>query len=136
MPSILVVDDEQPLRGWQRHLLEAKGYHVEEAVDGKEALALIDRHQPALMILDMYMRDMDGLEVIMRLQSRAQPVKVLPIFGNAVVGFDTCQTEKTLGAHDALANRSVRRSCGNEWQPCLPTRDGTNIRPLCRLAHR
>jgi CheY-like chemotaxis protein len=57
MPSVLVGDDEQPLRGWLRHFLEAKGYHVKEAGNGKEALALIDRHQPALMILDMYMRD-------------------------------------------------------------------------------
>lgn len=103
MASVLIVDDDQQIRGWVRQILEAKGYQVEEAGSGTEALASINRNQPRLMILDIYLPEMDGLEVIARLKSLKQPIKVLAISGNAVDGFDTCQTAKALGAHDALA---------------------------------
>jgi DNA-binding response OmpR family regulator len=103
MPSVLVVDDDQQIRALVRQILESKGYHVEEAGNGIEALALINRYQPTLMILDIYLPGMDGLEVITQLKLRTQPVKVLAISGNAIDGFDTCKTAMALGAHDALA---------------------------------
>lgn len=55
------------------------------------------------MILDIYLPDKDGLEVITCLQKRAHPVKILAISGNAIDGFNTCETAKTLGADDAIA---------------------------------
>jgi CheY-like chemotaxis protein len=103
MATVLVVDDDQQIRAWVRQLLEIKGHQVEEAGNGIEALALIDRHQPALLILDIYLPGMDGLEVLMRLKPRAHPMKILAISGNAIDGFDTCRPAKALGAQEVLA---------------------------------
>lgn len=103
MPTVLVVDDDQQIRGWLCHLLEGKGYQVEEAGDGKEALVWVERCQPELIVLDMYLPKMDGLEIIMHLQSHTLPVKIFAISGNMIDGFHTCQTALTLGAHDALS---------------------------------
>jgi DNA-binding response OmpR family regulator len=103
MPTVLVVDDDQQIRAWLRHILEAKNYHVEEAGDGKGALDYFDRVSPALVVLDLFMPNMDGLEVIHHMRSRSQSAKILAISGNLFNGYKMCQTAKVLGAHDALA---------------------------------
>lgn len=103
MPTVLVVDDDQQIRAWLRHLLEAKNYHVEEAGDGKAALAYCERAEPALIVLDLFMPNMDGLEVIHHIRSHTRSAKILAISGNMFNGYKMCQTAKVLGAHDALA---------------------------------
>lgn len=103
MPTILVVDDDQQIRAWLRHILESKGFQVEEAGDGKEALAYLEGAEPALIVLDVFMPKMDGLEVISHIRSCTQPAKILALSGHLFNGYNLCQTAKALGAHDALA---------------------------------
>ena len=77
-PIILVVDDEDETRLMLRILLEMKGFRVEEAVDGLDALNKVNDVNPDIMILDVMMPNMDGLTVCRRL--RNQPAtKTLPI---------------------------------------------------------
>lgn len=68
---VLTVDDSATMRELMHFTLSNAGYQVVEAGDGKEALALLATHQPALVITDQNMPNMDGLTFIERL--RAMP---------------------------------------------------------------
>lgn len=77
--SILVVDDEPMIRQLLRQFVELFGYRAQEAKNGREALELMERDQPQMMILDMYMPGMNGLEALRHLKARGDrpPVIVL-----------------------------------------------------------
>ena len=76
---VLVVEDEERSRRLMRDLLEAHGYRVSEAADGEEALRRIEAQPPDLILLDIMMPKMDGIEVCRRLQAdeRNWPIPVL-----------------------------------------------------------
>jgi two-component system, OmpR family, KDP operon response regulator KdpE len=83
-PSIrvLIVDDEPQIRRFLRTSLSAHGYHVVEASCGKEAIALTTTERPELVLLDLGLPDMDGLEVIHRLREwSAVPIIVVSVRG-------------------------------------------------------
>lgn len=61
--TILIVDDEAPIRELLRQHLEAEGYHIEEAKDGREAISLVKQVAPDLIILDVMMPDVNGFDV-------------------------------------------------------------------------
>ena len=76
--SILVVDDEPQIRRFLRTSLAAQDYEVLEAENGQEALDRARQHKPDLMILDLGLPDIDGIEVITRLRGQsAMPIIVL-----------------------------------------------------------
>ena len=103
MANILVVDDDPGIRTLLCQILKAKDYAVEELDDGDAALAYIQRNQPDLLVLDIYLPGREGFEIIQYLKSTAHPVKVLAISGNVFEGYDTCATARLLGADEALA---------------------------------
>jgi CheY-like chemotaxis protein len=70
---ILVVDDEPQIRDILRKKLEQSGYHVSEAVNGQEAIDMLEESQFDLVLADILMPEKDGLEVIMYIQ-REQPL--------------------------------------------------------------
>ncbi|MBI4402178.1 MAG: response regulator [Nitrospirae bacterium] len=70
---ILVVDDEPMLRGLLSQFLTIRGYRVRTAKNGPEALAQVQQEQPRMVILDLYMPGMNGVEVLRQL--RAQDYK-------------------------------------------------------------
>jgi two-component system KDP operon response regulator KdpE len=79
---VLVVEDEPPIRRFLRPSLVSQGYRVLEAVSGEEALLQAATRQPDLVILDLGLPDMDGLEVIRRLREwTARPIIVLSARG-------------------------------------------------------
>ena len=79
-PRILVVDDEQAIRRYLRTSLGTHGYVVYEATTGQEALAAVVSERPDLVILDLGLPDIDGVEVVRRLREWTQlPVLVLSI---------------------------------------------------------
>ncbi|MDQ4035856.1 MAG: response regulator [Chloroflexota bacterium] len=69
---ILVVDDEPANRALLRKLLGHQGYDVVEAEDGPDALVAVERHRPDLVVLDVMMPRLDGIEVCQRLRSQPQ----------------------------------------------------------------
>lgn len=77
--KILVVDDEQAVRDSLRRSLSFNGYDVSLAEDGVEAIESIEREEPDLIILDVMMPRMDGLEVCRNLRSSGydRPILVL-----------------------------------------------------------
>ena len=78
--SILVVDDEKSIRRFLRSALGAYGYQVIEAAGGKEALDLAVERNPDVVILDLGLPDMDGMEVTRRLRkSSVVPIIILSV---------------------------------------------------------
>ena len=75
--TILVVDDEPPIRRFLRTSLGAHGYRITEAATGREALAQLDRGGPDLVILDLGLPDLPGQELIRALRERGSPVPIL-----------------------------------------------------------
>jgi len=68
--TILLVEDEHPLRTVMRDLLERDGFTIVEAEDGIEALDAIDRHAPDAVVLDLNLPRLDGYAVLARLRAR------------------------------------------------------------------
>lgn len=69
---VLIVDDDSHIRDVIRFALQKEGFATAEAPDGKQALALIEKQPPALVVLDIMMPEMDGIELcrIVRARSR------------------------------------------------------------------
>jgi two-component system phosphate regulon response regulator PhoB len=77
-PRVLVVEDEESLHALLQYNLEKEGFSVDVAVDGEEALMMIDEHAPDIVILDWMLPKVSGIEVCRRLRGRAQ-TRNLPI---------------------------------------------------------
>jgi CheY-like chemotaxis protein len=65
--QVLIVDDDSTSRDMLRRTLQKEGWTVAEAANGREALGQLKRAQPALVLLDLMMPEMDGLEVLERM---------------------------------------------------------------------
>ncbi len=83
---VLVVDDEKNMRWVLAQALEAEGFEVIQAVDGKEALAAVAETEPDVMVLDHRMPRPDGMEVLRRLRAGGSsfPIIMLTAHGNVV----------------------------------------------------
>jgi DNA-binding response OmpR family regulator len=68
---IVLADDEPDLRSIYAACLRNAGYEVWEASDGLEALKLVEAHQPTLLLLDVWMPELNGLEVVEQLRNDA-----------------------------------------------------------------
>ena len=97
--NVLVVDDEKPLRDFVRRNLEVRGYKVSTASNGLEALAVFNNENIQLVIMDIMMPHMDGLETTRRIRQDSHvPIIILTAMGeetDKVRAFD-------LGADDYL----------------------------------
>ena len=71
-PFVLVVDDNQDNVRLLCHILGARGFEVEPAYNGLEALAAIERRRPDVVLLDVMMPEMDGMEVLDRIKANPQ----------------------------------------------------------------
>ena len=77
---ILVVDDEAPIRRYLRAALSAQGFTVYESASGEEALQAVLSHRPDMIILDLGLPDIDGIEVTRRLREWSQtPIIILSV---------------------------------------------------------
>lgn len=83
--AILVVDDEKNIRELVRFNLESRGYKVKEAMDGKEALSIARTDEPLLIILDLMLPKIDGLEVC-RILKGDPSTKKIPIIMLTALG--------------------------------------------------
>lgn len=79
-PTILVIDDEVQIRKLLEISLEANGYKVLFAVDGKEGIAIAASHQPDLILLDLGLPDRNGQNVLLQLREWYQhPIIILSV---------------------------------------------------------
>jgi DNA-binding NtrC family response regulator len=97
---ILVIDDEAAIRESLKMTLEYEGYEFAGAATGQEGLALVERDCPDLVLLDVKMPGMDGLEVLDRLKAAHETLPVLVISGHGTISTAVEATRK--GAFDFI----------------------------------
>jgi len=84
-PTILVVDDEQSYRDALAVALEQEGFIVETAADGAEAIARFDAARPALVLLDVMLPQMSGVDVCREIRKRSQVPIIMVTARNAEI---------------------------------------------------
>ncbi|MFZ4634115.1 MAG: sigma-54-dependent transcriptional regulator [Saprospiraceae bacterium] len=101
MAKILIVDDEMPIRRTLREILEFEQYDVDEATDGLECLAKVQKEKYDVIIMDIKMPKMDGIEALERLQilSPETPVVMVSGHGNIETAVDAVKK----GAFDYIS---------------------------------
>ncbi len=85
MARILVIDDDEAIRQGIRRFLAGQGYEVEVAENGKEALRLFEAEPADLVITDINMPEMDGIEIITTFQKLSPGVPVVAISGGGLM---------------------------------------------------
>lgn len=101
MPTILIIDDERPIRSTLRDILEYEKIRVEEAEDGKKGIALFREKTFDLVLCDIKMPGMDGIEVLEMLQALDPDVPVIMISGHGTI--ETAVDALKRGAYDYIS---------------------------------
>ncbi len=125
---ILIVDDEPNILGTVAPLLRARGYEVFSAMNGRAALEAVERDKPDLIVLDLGLPDIDGVEVCRQVrQTLSVPILVLSARGaegDKVSALDAGADDyvtKPFGAEELLARiRATLRRVENPSPPSEP----------------
>ncbi len=99
--KILVVDDEEEICNVTRSFLVKRGYYIYTATNVKEALALVKREKPHLILLDVRLGSDSGLEVLRKVKEIDPGIKVIMV--TALDDEATIKDAKLLGADDYIA---------------------------------
>ena len=81
MPKLLIVDDEIDVREFAKNFFKRRKIDVDTAANGEEALAKIQKDNPDLVILDVRMEGMDGIEVLKRVRQSGNKTDVIMVTG-------------------------------------------------------
>lgn len=98
--TILIVDDEESICQALGGILTDEGYEVMKAGSGEEALRLIEDEQPNLVLLDIWLPEMDGIEVLKSIKSSYPQVQVVMMSGHGTI--ETAVRATRLGAFDFI----------------------------------
>lgn len=82
---VLIVDDERTLLGNLARAVKARGWLVDTAEDGHEALQFLERKTYDLVVTDLRMRGLSGADLMERIEARGHPVRVLVMTGHATL---------------------------------------------------
>jgi len=136
--TILVVDDEAKIRSTLRGVLADEGFDVLEAENGRIALELLTERSPQLAIVDIWMPEIDGIELVRRMRATAPTLPIIVISGHGTI--ETAVRVIRLGAFDFLEKpfeldallKVVGRALGNgppEAGAPAPSRTSAGTRP-------
>src|ERR1043166_8704824 len=100
MPRILIVDDEPGIRQSLKGVFEDEGFTTEAVSSGEECLKKIDHDSYDLVLLDIWLPGMDGLETLRKLREKSPRTHVIMISGHATIA--TAVSATKLGAYDFI----------------------------------
>jgi DNA-binding response OmpR family regulator len=122
--TVLIVEDEQNISIALRYLMKGQGYDVVVAHDGEEALTMVEKAQPDLMLLDVMMPKRDGYDVCQTIRANPawQSIKIIML---SAKGRDI-EVEKglALGADDYMTKPFSTRDLAAKVQAMLGEDDG------------
>jgi two-component system KDP operon response regulator KdpE len=134
--TVLIIEDELPIRRFLKPSLQSRGFKVLEAVTGEEGLAMASSHNPDLILLDLGLPDLDGLEVLRRLREWSViPIIILTARGkekDKIAGLDAGADDyltKPFDMGELLARVRValrhaeRVKAGGKQEPLFETPD-------------
>jgi len=102
-PHVLVVDDEPHITQLLKNLLELEGIKVETASNVADAMALVEKEKPSLIITDMMMPDMDGYSFIRQLRKNPETAKIKIVVLTVLDAFEEIRKSVLLGADDYIS---------------------------------
>ena len=100
MIKILIIDDERPIRETLEMFLREKGYEVVTSEDGERGLEAVHRERPEIVILDIRLPGMDGLEVLRKIKEKGEDIHVIMI--TAYHDAETTKQAMKLGAYEYI----------------------------------
>ncbi len=98
--TVLVVDDEERIRSSLRGILSDEGFRVLDTGDAPAAMEIVTREQPALVLLDIWMPEMDGIELLRRIKTSQPETEVIMLSGHGNIQNAVAATR--LGAADFI----------------------------------
>jgi excisionase family DNA binding protein len=120
-PTVLIVDDDPKLREYVRVNLEMEGYSVKEAGSAEEGLSVLDESTPDLVLLDVMMPEVDGWEMLRRVQER-HGVGAIPVIMFSGKVDDKAAAEATSrGAQGFIGKPFNPQELINQTKQLLPT---------------
>jgi CheY-like chemotaxis protein len=108
MPRILVVDDNADIRRMFSEVLGAAGHEVRVAIDGAEAIRAFEAWRPHIVLLDLFMANVDGLAALKTIRATSGDAKIIVMSGGWVgarqgATVDVLEQALAMGANAALA---------------------------------
>lgn len=103
IPRLLITDDDRDLRETMASMFRSRGFDTLEAADGEEAIDLVAHHEVHLLLLDMHMPRLSGLETIRRLKTLELPLAFPWILISAALDERIIAEARAAAAHAVLA---------------------------------
>ncbi|HEY0837615.1 MAG TPA: response regulator [Azospirillum sp.] len=120
MTKVLVIDDEDIVRLTLCQMLEAAGYEVTEASDGRKGVAMQAGDPADIVLTDILMPGQEGIETIVQLRQLTPGVKVIAISGGARVNnVDLLEVARAMGADAVLAKPFTMRELIGALDDCI-----------------
>lgn len=111
VPRVLIVDDEEQVLDMLGQMLSREGFEVSRARNGKEAIEIVRKQQPHLIVTDLLMPEMEGIELIRQLRKSAPAIKIIAISGGSrfIDAYDQLRVARLLGADFCFSKPIERR---------------------------
>ena len=100
METVLIIDDEKDILESLSSILRDEGFRVLTAIDGHEGLAIFEKEKPQVVLLDVWMPEMDGLEVLKEIREKDRDAKTIVMSGHGTIS--TAVEAVKMGAYDFL----------------------------------
>jgi excisionase family DNA binding protein len=120
-PTVLIVDDDPKLREYVRVNLEMEGYSVKEAGSADEGLSVLDESTPDLVLLDVMMPEVDGWEMLRRVQERHGVGAIPVIMFSGKVDEKAAAEATSRGAQGFIGKPFNPQELINQTMQLLPT---------------
>ena len=101
MPNVLIIDDEKSIRSTLREILEYENFKVDEAVDGADGLKMTEKGTYDLILCDIKMPKLDGIELLTKLQESGSDIPIVMLSGHGTI--DTAVEAIKKGAFDFIS---------------------------------
>jgi two-component system response regulator (stage 0 sporulation protein F) len=102
MAKLLIVDDEIDVREFAANFFRRRKIDCVTASSGEEALAIVEKQIPQLVLLDISMKGLDGIETLKRIKEKNKDVKVIMVTGRKPEEKESFEKCKKLGAEDYI----------------------------------